>query len=497
MTAWTSTDSAPTGTVPASSDGVPAPAASPSAPREDRMTAPHFPALHRVHPLGWINDPNGIVRVDGRWHVYFQHNPFSARHERIHWGHMSSPDLVSWREEPLGPVPRPGEADRGGCWSGVATREGGREGAALVYSGVDDMDVQLSQVVVARTDAALEHLTEPGHVAAGVPEGLDLLGIRDPFLVELDGRRWAIQGAGLRDRTDEQGQERVVPALLLFDATDLDHWEYRGPLLTGEDILAAQHAPADIWECPQLVEVDGRWVLLLSLWLRPEKVARSTVQVNYLVGDLVTDEATGLPRFVPEAGGRADLGPDFYAPQAVVDAAGERVLAWGWSWEGLDRIQQQTDEQGWAGCLTFPRELGLVGDRLVMRAPRELEALRGAELPTVPAGGSAVSGEGASAAVGASRPDGVAGEVLDLPAPFRAEVELTGAATVELHRADGRVETVIEHPGGAARLLTDGGILELLPAADTPSTVRLYPEADDTLTLRGHLGRAWELRLPA
>lgn len=193
------------------------------------MTAPHLPALHRVHPQGWINDPNGIVHVDGRWHVYFQHNPFSARHERIHWGHMSSPDLVTWRAEPLGPAPRPGEADRGGCWSGVATREDGREGAALVYSGVDDVDVQLSQVVVARTDATLEHLAEPGHVAAGVPEGLDLLGIRDPFLVELDGHRWAIQGAGLRDGTDEEGQERAVPALLLFDATDLDHWEYRGP----------------------------------------------------------------------------------------------------------------------------------------------------------------------------------------------------------------------------------------------------------------------------
>ena len=41
-----------------------------------------FPALHRVHPRGWLNDPNGILRsADGRWHVYFQFNPHSARHE--------------------------------------------------------------------------------------------------------------------------------------------------------------------------------------------------------------------------------------------------------------------------------------------------------------------------------------------------------------------------------------------------------------------------------
>src|SRR5699024_11825526 len=65
---------------------------------------PHFPVLHRVHPRGWVNDPNGIVRTaDGRWHVFFQYNPASARHEHIRCGHMSSPDLVTWREEPMGP----------------------------------------------------------------------------------------------------------------------------------------------------------------------------------------------------------------------------------------------------------------------------------------------------------------------------------------------------------------------------------------------------------
>ena len=67
-----------------------------------------FPTLHRAHRRGWINDPNGIMEADGRWHVYFQYNPASARHEHIRWGHVSSPDLVSWREEPEGPTPRPG-----------------------------------------------------------------------------------------------------------------------------------------------------------------------------------------------------------------------------------------------------------------------------------------------------------------------------------------------------------------------------------------------------
>ncbi|WP_341856886.1 hypothetical protein [Brachybacterium sp. GPGPB12] len=51
------------------------------------------------------------------------------------------------------------------------------------------------------------------------------------------------------------------------------------------------------------------------------------------MGDLV-DGPDGAPRFAPTAGGQVDIGPDFYAPQAVVDAEGGRVLQWGWSWEG-------------------------------------------------------------------------------------------------------------------------------------------------------------------
>src|SRR5699024_6586533 len=60
-------------------------------------TAPphHSPSLPRAPRTGWLNDPNGIMETGGRWHVYFQHNPASARHEQIRWGHVSSPDLVT------------------------------------------------------------------------------------------------------------------------------------------------------------------------------------------------------------------------------------------------------------------------------------------------------------------------------------------------------------------------------------------------------------------
>lgn len=461
-----------------------------------------FPALHRVHPLGWINDPNGIHRTaDGRWHVFFQYNPASTRHEHIHWGHMSSSDLVSWREEPLGPVPRPGEADQDGCWSGVGLLDHAPDASAaedaelsagpvaggpgapavptLVYSGVDGIENQLARVLVTRLDESGTELVRTGVVAAEVPEVPGLIGIRDPFVFTYGGKRWGIQGAGVR----EGG--RFVPTLLLYSCEDLENWELVGTLLHGDDPVAAEHSPADLWECPQLVPVGGRWVLLLSRWGHPSTHERSTLQVDYLVGDLV-DGPDGAPRFAPTAGGQVDIGPDFYAPQAVVDAEGGRVLLWGWSWEGQQRSQEQTDAQGWAGALTFPRELRLDGEELRSAPVPELRALRAEALPLEAADDVDVPGA-----------TGAGGTVeLLLETPARAEVRTRGAVTVEILGADGTAREVLSVDDGPATLFLDASLLEHLPDAVSPCTLRFYPADGDRVRVRGALAEAWALELP-
>src|SRR5205085_12309637 len=84
----------------------------------------------------WVNDPNGWSFVDGRYHVFFQYNPAAPYHHAICWGHMSSADLVRWRQEPMALVPRPDELDRFGCWSGCIVEDRGVPTA--VYSAVAD-----------------------------------------------------------------------------------------------------------------------------------------------------------------------------------------------------------------------------------------------------------------------------------------------------------------------------------------------------------------------
>ena len=124
-----------------------------------------------------MNDPNGLIKVDGVYHLFFQHDPGSINHGPMHWGHACSTDLVTWRELPVALYPN----ELGTCFSGTAV-EGADGEIKLFYTAhrrIDDQDYQVQCLVHAdqslttfRFDAANPVLDNPGLVCFRDPKVL-------------------------------------------------------------------------------------------------------------------------------------------------------------------------------------------------------------------------------------------------------------------------------------------------------------------------------------
>ncbi len=382
------------------------------------------PLLHLTAETGWVNDPYGVRFVDGRYHVFFQHVPGSATWAaEQHWGHAVSEDLLRWQELPVALAP---DAEDHGIWSGCVVHDAeDPAGATLLYTAVRHPDLHLGRVRAARpVDATWTRWTK-GAVVLGPPPDLALTALRDPFVVR-DGDRWRmVVGAGLADGTG---------LALTTTSPDLRSW---GPLAE----LARRHRDevepvwtGSVWECPQLIRVADRWVLVVSVW--DEEVTRHEA---WAVGDLVDG------RFEPQRWGRLSHGPAHYAASAFEDAAGRPCL--------LHWLRGVADpDGGWAGAHSVPHVLDLDGDRLVVRPHPVVDGLRGSGPGDEDATAWDVEvalgpGHGATAAVLLG-----GGERLDLD-----------AGALRLSTAEGRWS--MPAPDGRLRLLLDGPVLEVFGAA--------------------------------
>lgn len=321
----------------------------------------HRPHYHYLPPANWMNDPNGTIQIGGTYHLFYQHFPDAAQWGPMHWGHATSRDLVHWEDLPIALAPTPGGPDTDGCWSGCAVNNDGVP--TFVYSGnraypqPDGMVKRVQSTCIATSDDGLrmwqKHPANP--VISGPPPELDTVQYRDPA-VWREGDEWlCVTGSGIRG---------VGGTVLLYRSKDLVQWDYLGALYTGDVNVREPVWTGPMWECPQFFALDGTHVLVISVW------DSGTKYVAYYTGDYADY------RFTPRTLARFDAGDSFYAPQAIKDDQGRRIM-WGWLRERRSREAQVA--AGWSGVMSLPRILTATPDGTLHYAPApELETLRAA-----------------------------------------------------------------------------------------------------------------------
>jgi fructan beta-fructosidase len=303
---------------------------------------PERPQVHFTPPSGWMNDPNGLVHVDGTWHLCYQHHPRDLSWGPMHWGHATSTDLVSWHHDAV--ALRPDHLGTAFSGSAVVDHDGSAgfgAGALLAFFTHFEEGVPQSQGVAVSTDGGTAWASYVDNPILEAPQGL--VDFRDPKVFRYGGPgaegHWVMVLAA--------GHEVAV-----YTSDDLLHWEPASRF--GRDL----GAHGGVWETPDLFELEvagtgeRRWVLAVSV-IAGGPAGGSGTQWFCGTFDGRTFEAEDAAADVRWV----DRGGDFYAPQSWSDAPdGRRVwIAWMSNWA----YGRTTPAEDWRGIMTVPRDVSL------------------------------------------------------------------------------------------------------------------------------------------
>ncbi len=328
-------------------------------PKEAR---PHF---HLSPRTGWMNDPNGFCWYGGKYHLFYQYFPYDTHWGPMHWGHAISRDLLHWSYLPAALAPDE-VYDRDGCFSGNAIKlPDGRH--LLMYTGVvrerqangGYSEIQTQCLAVGDGIDYVKYEKNPVLDEKDLPEGCSRYDFRDPKIWrEEDGTYRCIVG---NRPADGSGQ------ILLFSSPDGFEWHYK-------KVLAENHGRfGKMWECPDFFQLDGKWVLLVS----PQDMVPSGFEYHNGNGTLclIGDYNRDTEDFTEESNQSVDYGIDFYASQTVLAQDGRRIMV-GWMQNWDTCTHRRSQEAGWFGQMSLPRELSIRNGRLYQAPIRELESMR-------------------------------------------------------------------------------------------------------------------------
>lgn len=367
---------------------------------EKNITDDMRPVFHLTPRVGWMNDPNGFSYYQGKYHLFYQYNPYSSHWDSMHWGHAVSEDLLHWEYLPA--VMAPDEKyDFEGCFSGDAIElADGRH--LLIYTGVAlENDSEGRRVTSQTQNIAIgdgihyeKYENNPVIPSDMLPDGVRKGDFRDPKIWQDKNGDYVC----LASVMTTEGLGRIV----LYKSSDAIHWKYWNTLIENDGTFGR------MWECPDMFELDGKWVFLTSpMDMVPKGFEYHNGNGNLcLIGEF--DEEKGV--FTPENDQAIDYGIDFYATQTTRSPDGRLImLAWLQNW---DACAVREPDAPWAGQMSTPRELSVKNGRLYQMPVKELESLRTDKV------------EYKDVEVGESiELDGIKGRVLDMEISIRAKDE--------------------------------------------------------------------------
>ena len=320
---------------------------------EETLYRPNF---HFTPKKGWMNDPNGMFFLNGKYNLYFQYYPDGNTWGPMHWGHATSEDLVTWEEQPIALYPD----SLGYIFSGSAVvdvnnysgfGEDGKPPVVAMYTlhdskgekeGRNDFQTQAIAYSLDEGQSFIKYDKNP------VITNLGNRDFRDPKVVWDEAhKQWVMVLA--------VGQE-----VKLYSSKNLKEWKY----ISDFGVEFGSHD--GVWECPDLfpIQVEGtnkvKWVLITSI--NPGNPNGGS-GIQYFVGDFdgtwFNLDTSFEANLKSNKAMWLDYGRDDYAGVTwsnIPKSDGRRLfIGWMSNWDYAKVVPTST----WRSAMTLPRELKL------------------------------------------------------------------------------------------------------------------------------------------
>eukprot|EP01043_Picozoa_sp_COSAG02_P042640 COSAG02_NODE_3641_length_6437_cov_237.157936_1_plen_434_part_10 len=308
------------------------------------------PVYHAIHSPS-LCDPSGPIQTsDGLWHIFDDCFWCSEDYDTAcPWAHWVAADLLHWKRVPfsVGGCAEPNCGNTFHSTGAVSWTGSGSMVAMTNYLEPDRLQTSCTSDSV-----KLETWPKPA-IFAPSPVFGSKIGFWDPTRAFEISDKWFV-GVGSGDAAGAQ--------VLLLEATNASLNSFSKPIqLYGARRSFVSNTSISRYECPDIFYLGGKYVVMTS-------VEGGT---QWMVGTILNGST---PTFIPETGGYADQGDDFYAGRTGAPAqltTSSRRLMFGFN--------------GWGGGVTngacgryqiIPRELTVKDGFLHIAPIAELAKIR-------------------------------------------------------------------------------------------------------------------------
>ncbi len=332
----------------------------PSAPFSEKFR----PQYHFTPPTQWMNDPNGMVYLDGEYHLFYQHYPDSNVWGPMHWGHAVSQDMVNWEHLPIALYPD----SLGYIFSGSAvidhdnTSGLGTEGKSPMVAIFTHHHDSLGQTqsIAYSNDNGRTWTKYEGNPVLGNPGIPDFRDPKVSWFENAEGEGKWIMTLAVKDK------------ISFYSSPDLIDWTHES------DFNPDWASYGGVWECPDLFPLqtpngEEKWVLIVSINPGGPNGGSAT---QYFTGSFDGTKFSADGQDIKWL----DYGTDNYAGVTwsnIPEEDGRRLfIGWMSNWD----YARVVPTYEWRSAMTLPRKLELFenkGQWLVASHPvQELQGLR-------------------------------------------------------------------------------------------------------------------------